>query len=157
MSFKRNTFLGLGLPGRSCIIGVSFRDDYAVSSVLVRGRDVYFARLAIPSRARLMALGCTHSALFQRKRRSLRLGNSTVAAITRPPPTLRPAVDRPRRKTFKDCKSRCGAETWICIRNMAERRLLWVAGEPPQYTALVDCRRRCEVREAGGREPWTPD
>ena len=97
MSFKRNTFLGgLGLPGRSCIIGVSFRDDYAVSSVLVRGRDVYFARLAIPSRARLMALGCTHSALFQRKRRSLRLGNSTVAAITRPPPTLRPAVDRPR-------------------------------------------------------------
>ena len=49
MSFKRNTFLGLGLPGSSCIIGVSFRDDCAVSSVLVRGRDVYFARLAIPS------------------------------------------------------------------------------------------------------------
>ena len=115
----------------------------------MRGRDVYFARLAIPrwpANGTRLHTQRSHGN-FQRKCRSPRLAElllatPSVAAITRP--HLRLLLHQIAWKTFKDCKRRCGTKSWICIHNMAEAAPL--AGEPPQYTALVDCRRRWEVR-----------
>ena len=103
-----------------------------------------------------MALCCTHG------HRSPATSRENVAACDKsatsccpprcrsdnsPPPT--PLLPRIAGwKTFKDCKRRCGTKSWICIHNMAEAAPL--AGEPPQYTALVDCRRRWEVRLGAG-------
>ena len=120
---------------------------------MVRGRDVYFARLAIPrwpANGTRLHTQRSHGN-FQRKCRSPRLAElllatPSVAAITRP--HLRLLLHQIAWKTFKDCKRRCGTKSWICIHNMAEAAPL--AGEPPQYTALVDCRRRWEVRLGAG-------
>ena len=119
----------------------------------MRGRDVYFARLAIPrwpANGTRLHTQRSHGN-FQRKCRSPRLAElllatPSVAAITRP--HLRLLLHQIAWKTFKDCKRRCGTKSWICIHNMAEAAPL--AGEPPQYTALVDCRRRWEVRLGAG-------
>ena len=107
-----------------------------------------------PSRGgRLMALGCTHTAprqlpekTSQSATRQLASALPSVAAITRP--HLRLLLLRIGAwKTFEDCKRRCGTKTRICIHNMAEAApRAGSTGEPPQYTALVDCRRRWEVR-----------
>ena len=103
-----------------------------------------------------MALCCTHG------HRSPATSRENVAACDKsatsgcppqcrsdnsPPPT--PLLPRIAGwKTFKDCKRRCGTKTRICIHNTAEAAPLAgsTGGEPPQYTALVDCRRRWEVR-----------
>ena len=110
---------------------------------------------------RLMALCCTHG------HRSPATSRENVAACDKsatsgcpprcrsdnsPPPT--PLLPRIAGwKTFKDCKRLCCGrrETRICIHNTAEAALLqWLAGGSilplVQYTALVDCRRRWEVR-----------
>ena len=148
------------LSGCSCIVRVSFRDSCAVVSIeeLVRGRDVYFARLAIP---RWPANGTrlhTHRSPgnFQRKRRSVCDSATSFCppqcrSDNSPPPTPPAATDSVAWKTFKDCKRRCGTKTRICIRNMVGAApVAGSTGEPPQYTALVDCRRRWEVRLGAG-------
>ena len=107
-----------------------------------------------------MALCCTHG------HRSPATSRENVAACDKsatsrcpprcrsdnsPPPT--PLLPRIAGwKTFKDCKRRCGTKTRICIHNTAEAAPLAgsTGGEPPQYTALVDCRRRWEVRLGAG-------
>ena len=112
-----------------------------------------------PSRGgRLMALACTHStALPATSRENVAVCDSATCrcCCDRCPPQCRSHNSPP---TYASCYgSQPGKLSKIAKGAAApklgfasiiwRRRLHWLAaGEPPQYTALVDCRRRWEVR-----------
>ena len=137
----------------SCIVRVSFRDDCERQRVGARAGCLFCTAGHPRWPANGTRLHTQRSpGNFQRKRRSLRLGNLLLLCCPpqcrsdNSPPTYASCYGSQPGKLSKIAKGAAAPKLGFAS-IIWRRRLHWLAaGEPPQYTALVDCRRRWEVR-----------